>query len=134
MVPHGVINYVLDGDQLVIAPSASAFHTIDVVASGNSPIWTPGVGKTIRLMGYSISVSGTCAALSSVLIQLRDGTTTPIKQHRASVNTTITGDTQIVVDLGTGELLTAPDNVLNLNLSVALTAGGVSVNAWGTEE
>lgn len=115
---------------------ATVYKTVLATALGLTPVWTPTAGKKFRLMGYTISVAGTLAATGVNLLKLVDSVVgNVIAQHQATVTiTTPTGDTQIGADLGQGFLSAAINNVLQINLSVAMATGGVAVNVWGTEE
>lgn len=113
----------------------NVFKTVAVTASGNTTIWTPAAGKKFRLMGGTISASGTAAALVADLLKLQDGAGgTNIIQFMIAINTTVTGDTQIPFTLGNGYLSGAINTVLNANLATALTGGNIIVNVYGTEE
>jgi len=112
---------------------ANIFHSAVATAIGATAVWTPAVGKKFRLMGYTISVSGTLAAAGTQVLQLLDAAAI-IKRHNATVQSVITGDTQIGADLGNGQLSAAANNVLNINLGTAMATGSVAVNVWGTEE
>ena len=117
-------------DQLFVA---TVFKNAAVTASGATTIWTPSAGKRFRLMGYTLSISGTLAATGTQAIELLDGATV-IAQHGATVNSaTPQGDTQIGVDYGNGYLSVVVNNVLSINLSATMLTGAVYVNAWGTE-
>jgi hypothetical protein len=126
--------YGWDGAAWDRARIATIFKTVIATAAGNTAVWTPAAGKQFRLMGYSISIAGTLAATGVLTVELVDQATV-IKNHVATVaQTTPTGDTQIGIDLGQGQLSAAANNILQVNLSVAMATGGVAVNAWGTEE
>ena len=112
---------------------ANIFHSAVATAAGATAVWTPTAGKSFRLMGYTISVSGTLAAAGTQVLQLLDAAAI-IKRHNATVQSVITGDTQIGADLGNGQLSAAANNVLNINLGTAMATGSVAVNVWGTEE
>ncbi len=115
--------------------AANTFKSVEVSASGDTTIWTPTSGKKFRLMGGTISASGTAAALTATLLKLQDGASgTNIVQFRIAIATTVTGDTQISFTLDNGRLSGAINTVLNANLSTALTAGSMVVNVYGTEE
>jgi hypothetical protein len=114
---------------------ANVFKSVVVSAAGDTTIWTPAAGKKVRLMGLSISASGTAAALVANLLKIQDAAAGPnLWQGFIAVATTVTGDTQIYVDFGQGQLLSAINHVLNANLATAFATGGAAVNAWGTEE
>jgi hypothetical protein len=86
-------------------------------------VWTPASGKKFRLMGVSISVSGTNAA-----VHLRDGAGGTVF-HTARAAGTDTKD----FSFGNGYLSTTANNVLEI---YNLTGGTINVHvtAWGTEE
>lgn len=86
-------------------------------------VWTPSAGKKFRLMGVSISVSGTNSAA-----HLRDGAGGTIFYTVRAPGT----DTK-TFDFGNGYLSSAVNNVLEI---YNLTGGtiNVQVTAWGTEE
>lgn len=114
--------------------NANVFKSVVATAAGDTAVWTPASGKKFRLMGYAVSVCGTLAVLGVEVIQLRDSATV-IARHAAAVGATVLGDTQFgQVYNGNGQLSALVNNVLNVNLGTAMTAGGVYVNAWGTEE
>lgn len=114
---------------------ANVFKSVVVTAAGDTTIWTPTSGKKFRLMGLSISASGTAAALVADLLKIQDGAGgANLWQGLIAVAVTVTGDSQIFVDFGQGRLSGAINTVLNANLATAFTAGGAAVNAWGTEE
>lgn len=128
---HG---YLFNGSAWDRARGNNVNKTVLVTAAGDTTIWDPAAGKRVRLMGLSISASGTAAALVADLLKLTDGTGgTVVWQGYIAVNTTVTGDTQISANFGNGILLTA-DNNLVANLATAFASGGAAVNAWGTEE
>lgn len=86
-------------------------------------VWTPASGKKFRLMGVSISVSGTNAA-----VHLRDGAGGTVF-HTARASGTDTKDFYF----GNGYLSTAANNVLEIYNLTGSTIN-VHVTAWGTEE
>lgn len=117
--------------------NVTARHTILATAAGLTAVWTPPAGLRFRLMGYSISVSGTVAATGPQLLQFVDGlVANVIFQHLATVDITTAGpDTQIAVTLGNGYLSNTVNNVLSINLATAaMLTGGVAVNVWGMNE
>lgn len=110
----------------------NTLKTVAATALGSTAVWTPGAGNFFRLMGYTISVSGTLAGAGTLVIELLDGATV-IAQHNATVQAAVTGDTQIGVDLGQGYLSALAANVLSVHLGTAMATGSVAVNAWGTQ-
>lgn len=118
-------------DQLLVA---AVFKTAAVTAAGATTVWTPTSGKRFRLMGYTLSVSGTVAATGTQVIELLDAATI-FAQHGATVQSvTPQGDTQIGLDYGNGYLSSGVNNVLTINLGTAMATGAVYANLWGTEQ
>ena len=117
------------------------FFTVATAANGNTALWTPAAGKKFRLMRYRIDVTGNAAAAAAAVktISLFDGAAGATGQ---AVSVFVPGAalagaalyTSGWIDLGNGYLSAAANNVLNVNLSTALTAGVVRVIACGTEE
>ena len=112
-----------------------------VNAAGSTAVWTPAAGKSFRLMGFTFAISGnaTQAAANPRNFSLVDGAGTTIWRANlfipGAAGTTMGNDVLHTVTLpANGYLSAAPNTVLNVNLAVALTAGTVSVHAWGTEE
>lgn len=120
------------------------FQSVQATAAGNTALWTPTAGTKFRLMRYLVTVTGDAeaAALGAVTVSLFDGAAGAIGQdHDFFVPATGTSlqvfgsqYTSGWVDLGNGILSAAANNVLNVNLSAALTAGNVRVICCGTEE
>lgn len=118
----------------------NVFKTATATASGDTALWTPTSGKKFRLMRYIIHVTGgaTLAAGADLDIVLRDATTALNLGHSLYVptaaGTALGGFSTGWINLGNGPLSAANNNVLNVNLSAALTAGKVRVTCCGTEE
>jgi len=116
------------------------FKTVQATAAGSTALWTPTAGKKFRLMKFLVIVTGnaTLGAAAVLVIQLLDAA----GAIGLSIDTFIPNAAFGVsddfvspwVDLGNGVLSGAANNVLNVNLSAALTAGNVRVTACGTEE
>jgi hypothetical protein len=126
-------NYGFNGATWDRIRIANVFNTVVATALGPTPVWTPGAGNFFRLMGYTISVSGTIAATGPVRIELLDVALIWFNHFATVASVTDTGDTQIGADLGQGRLSALAGDVLNVNLSVAFLTGGVAVNVWGTQ-
>ena len=106
-------------------------------AAGNTAVWTPASGKKFRLMGFILVPSAGLAAAGQTLLKLTDGATDWGMDLLIylPIAASIVAQAPIIVNLpGNGHLSTTADNVLNANLSAALTAGAFSITAWGTEE
>lgn len=118
----------------------TVFKTATATASGDTALWTPAAGKKFRLMRYRIEVTNDAATSggADIDVVLRDATTATaaaMSLYVPAVSGTALGAASTGwVDLGNGILSAANNNVLNINLSAALTAGKVRVVACGTEE
>lgn len=111
-------------------------------ASGNTAVWTPTVGAKFRVLcvGLDVTQNAAAAAAGVITIQLEDGST-PIPGLLWSVfvpsaaGTTFgSGYHEPVSCFANGFISSTANNVLNVNLSAALTAGNVTVRAYGTDE
>jgi hypothetical protein len=128
----------------VITPTV--FKTAQASAAGDNALWTPAAGKRFRLQRFKVQVPANCtlAARGVLTIKLRDGTTDTNLTHDVYLGqTAIAADTNPQqtpvletgwIDLGEGVLSATANNVLNINLSAALTNGNVRVTCCGTEE
>lgn len=106
-------------------------------------LWTPATGKRFRLLKYMIEVAANAAATGGATIacQFYDGATQlPLSRNFYAPTTAVTTNpgcafTTGIVDLGgIGIPSSAENNVLNVNLSVALATGTCVFHAWGIEE
>lgn len=115
--------------------------TATATASGDTALWTPTSSKKFRVQAYSIQITADAATAGGADIDviLRDSTTAlpiafsvfvPAVAGTAFGNTSGTGWCTI----GNGILSALANNVLNINLSAALTSGKVRVIVTGTEE
>ena len=120
---------VVDEQELLI------FHSGGITALGATTIWTPTTGKRARVRGFSVIVDPATTTVAGSLISLLDGgaavddflfigvgpqTQTPLRWQAPLP--------------GNGLRSAAVNNVIAVNLSAALTAGGIYINVWGTEE
>lgn len=131
------------GAQLVRAPDVLK-SSAPISNSGNTAVWTPAAGKRFRLLRYCIEVTIDASRAAGGLILamiLQDSATDMGLSHSAYIPAASLTTTPGVgystgwVDLGgIGILSGATDNVLNLNMSFALTNGKVRVRAAGNEE
>lgn len=117
------------------------FKRATASASGNTALWTPTNGKRFRLLKYFIDLStnSTLSVAGLLTVSLLDGSTDIAQDHMFFVPSApgnqITTDAIPLIDLGgIGILSSTLNNVLNINLSVALTAGICNVLAMGIEE
>jgi hypothetical protein len=124
------------------ARTPTVFRRATTQTTGSTALWTPATNNKFRLLGYLIEVTQNAAASSAgvLTIKLLDSATDIAIDHQvfipAAAGTTLgSGYSTGLIILGTfGILSAAANNVLNLNLSFALTAGQVNVIAFGTEE
>lgn len=119
----------------------TTFKTATATASGNTALWTPTSSKKFRLMRLLIEITGEAATSggASIDVTLQDATSPigigfSVFVPGTGVTTTESAVNSGWIDLGNGFLSAAANNVLNINLSAALTAGKVRVTACGTEE
>jgi hypothetical protein len=118
----------------------AVFKTVQATASGNTALWTPTSGTKFRVMKYMVVITGNASLASSgvLTIVFQDATTATAFAIDVYVPATgLAGGADFVspwIDLGNGFLSATANNVLNVNLSAALTAGNVRVVAIGTEE
>lgn len=136
------LRYALSGGTWVAEIIPSTVKTASVTASGNTALWTPATGKRFRLMRLMAIVTSDAATSGGarVTVDLKDGASTstgmtfdvycPAVAGSAFGNGFFTG----WVDLGQGVLSSAANNVLNINLSAALSSGVCRVVACGSEE
>jgi len=101
---------------------------------GTTVLWTPAAGKKFRLLGFSVIIRVDTTTAAGSLITLLDGAT-PIDNVCWIAATVTTQPNRWSAPLpGNGYLSTAAGNVLYVNCSAALTAGGIYINVWGCEE
>jgi hypothetical protein len=118
----------------------SMFQVGGITASGNTAIWTPAAGNRFNLLGGLIVLSGnsTRAVASGTSITLRDGGTVDIWGGNvfipAAAGTTIGNDIILgPFNLNAAYRSSAVNNVLNIRLAAALTAGAAACSVWGFE-
>jgi hypothetical protein len=118
--------------------TTNIFKSATATAAGNTAIWTPTAGKKFRLMRVTMKLtnSATLATAGNLLAQLFDGAAGVIGiANNWFVGASGNAQHQSYnFDLGNGYLSSAANNVLNANLSAALTAGLLSITVAGTEE
>jgi hypothetical protein len=117
------------------------FKTASATATGSTAVWTPTSGKKFRVMRFKIQVTANAAiAAGGVLsVKLLDSAADLSLSHDiflpSAAGTTMTGAYDSGwIDLENGPLSALANNVLNVNLSAALTSGNVRVIVCGTEE
>lgn len=119
----------------------AVFKSASTAASGDTAVWTPTAGRRFQLLRFQVFASANAAqsAGGTITATLRDNTTStgiavPIYVPGTG-GTALGGWTSGWIDIGPyGYRSAAVNNVLNVNLSAALTAGSIGVIACGTEE
>lgn len=136
-----VATYLFNGATFDRQRTPSIFKTATATASGDTALWTPTSGKKFRLLKYSIWITADAATAggADIDIVLRDATTATAQAFSVFVPAAAAtllgpGAGTEWIDLGNGQLSAVANNVLNINLSAALTAGKVRVVCCGTEE
>lgn len=120
----------------------SIVKTVATQASGNTALWTPASGKKFRLQRIMVQITSDAATSggADITIDLKDGSSTSTGVTftvfvPAVAATTFSPGFQIGwLDFGNGVLSAAANNVLNLNLSAALSSGYCRAIVCGTEE
>ena len=137
----GVVPGYWTGAAIERARTPNIFRTATATASGDTAVWTPAASKKFRLMGFLIEATQDAATAGGavITIALRDATTAlnltvSVFVPAVAATTLGAGYSSEWIDLGNGPLSAAANNVLNVNLSAALTSGTVRVIAIGTEE
>jgi hypothetical protein len=123
------------------ARTCTVFKQANITAAGSTAVWTPGANNKFRLLKYRIVVSASAifAVAADITIQLLDaaanlGHNFIVRIPAAALGSGVNWDSG-VCDLGQfGQLSAAANNVLNGNLSAALTGGSINIQVWGTEE
>lgn len=117
------------------------FKSAAATASGDTAVWTPASGKKFQLQRFQLFLTANAATSSGAVItvKLRDATTTTgieIPVYVPAAGGTLLGGWQSGwIDIGPyGYRSSTNNNVLNVNLSAALSAGSLGVVACGTEE
>ncbi|SRR6266436_3851551 len=117
------------------------FKTITLTASGTASLWITNSGKKFRLMKLLIIVTGNAAAAAAGLLEiilLDGGTAIGLGVSvfiPAAAGTVFSPEFNSGwIDLQNGVLSSAANNILQVNLSFALTAGEVRIIAVGGEE
>ena len=129
----------LDSNLRVQGATPTVFKTATATASGNTALWTPTSGKKFNLMGLIVSIPNDVATSggADIDVTFQDGSTdmgigfTFFAPSAAGTTAGLAGG--FTQQFGAGKLSATANNVLNVNLSAALTAGKVRVTAYGTE-
>ena len=116
----------------ILGSDPDRFKSAVANAIGSTALWTPAAGKKFRVLGYTFTLPSTATSVAGTVITLKDGVTTIFTLIAMGATTgALTGNVRLN---GNGYLSSAADNVLNIDLSAALTVGQIAVSVWGTEE
>jgi len=118
------------GLELLRTPGTFKLGTASAI--NTTALWTPTAGKRFRIMGYTVTLPNTATSAAGTTITLMDGAANVF--YLCVIGTTTGGLAYSVVLPGNGYLSTTINNVLNINLTAALTVGVISVNVYGAEE
>jgi hypothetical protein len=112
------------------------FANVQTAAAGQTAIHTPAAGYKFRLLGAVITLSKEAACAGAFSFQLQDAAANFMSYVISNAALVAIGNVVVVpiVLPSNGFLSGTTANVLNVNLSAALTAGLLSINAWGTDE
>lgn len=139
--PLAVMMYGRNSTQIVRQRIVDTVKTASATASGNTAVWTPTAGKKFRLMRFRVMITANAATAGGavVTVKFQDATTdiasaTDVYVPGTAVTTGLGAFSSEWIDLGNGVLSAATNNVLNVNLSAALTSGNVRVLVAGIEE
>ena len=135
--------YLYDGTKSDRARTPSKIKNIFANTSGNTALWQPAAGKRFRILACRVTATSNIAIAGGGILDIRlyDGAATSIGLSHSLFcpTTSVTTSPGTAYDSGwmdlrNGYLAANVDTPLNVNLSVALTAGGVQTIAVGTEE
>ena len=132
--------YVYNGATWDRLRTPNKFNHVIATAAGNTAVWTPAAGKKFRLMRFAVGISGgTTLAVAGIETVTFQDSATGLNGVRFDVQiptTAINGEEYFSgwIDWGNGFLSAVANNVLNVNLGTATTAGGVTVMVAGTED
>lgn len=129
----------------VLQRTPAVFKTVQATALGNTAVWTPAAGKKFRLMRFKVQLTAnsTLAAAGVLTVSFQDSATgIPLAHDFYVGQVALTAATALFtpgedsgwIDLGNGIASALANNVLNVNLSVALASGNIRVICCGTEE
>ncbi len=134
-------SYGFNGTSWNRARFASIFKSVTATSSGDTAVWTPTSGKRFQLTAFKLFLTANAAQTTGgiITVTLRDNATSTGLAIPVFVPTTggtgLGGWDSGWIDLGPyGFRSAAINQVLNVNLSAALTAGSIGVIAVGTEE
>lgn len=129
-----------DGGGTTQLSTPSTYVSAQANAAGSTALWTPPLGTKFRLQRYMLSVTGNASTAGGavITISLLDGAGAIGQDHDVFCPGAALAAGALYttgwIDLGNGVKSSATNNVLNINLSAALTAGFVRVLACGTLE
>ncbi len=131
-------NLIFDGTNWQRKRTPNIYKSVSATAAGATVLWTPAAGKKFRLMKIYVKITpdAAAAAAGTLLVSFLDAAANfgiTVQDYLPSAATIVLHQ-NFEFDLGNGYLSSVTNNVLNVNLSVALTSGAVSIVVCGTEE
>lgn len=129
-----------NGSTLDVMRHPTTFKTGIITAAGSTALWTPAASKKFRIMRYMLELTGNAiqAAGGVITVSFFDAAAAINITHSlyvpAAASNNLGGFNPGWFDLGNGVLSALANNVLNVNLSAAITGGGLRVTVCGTEE
>jgi hypothetical protein len=128
--------YNLDTAVFEYPRTPSKYKSAGASAAGSTALWTPAAGKKFRLMGGvgSLPIGTTTAAILSISLLDAAGVIISWNISPGALAATSQVTKMDFLFNGNGYLSTAANNVLNIQLSNALTAGSCTFTVWGCEE
>lgn len=134
--------YAFNGSTLDKIRTVAVIKSAVATAAGNTAVWTPTAGKKFRLQRFMLVLTDEAAraAAGDTTVKFQDaavdiGIGLPVYVPAAAIAAPIGAAwSSGWIDLGNGYLSAAINQVLNVNLSAALTAGTFGVVVAGTEE
>lgn len=119
----------------------TTYKSVGANGSGSTAVWTPASGRKFRLMRYKLTWTGdgalgTAAQHTATFYDSGSsmGVVESVYLPTTAATATLGGFTTGWTDLSNGILSAAANNVLNINLSAAVTRGYVQVLVCGVEE
>jgi len=113
------------------------FKSAQATAAGSTALWTPTAGKHFQLMGGVIMLSKEAACAGAEYVELLDAAASIGLRWDFSTAALVAMGQCVVIPFDLkpcGYYSAAANNVLNIKLNGALTAGNCSVSCWGVEQ
>lgn len=132
--PDGSVSIPVQPVFQVDAKELLKFTSVIITAAASTTLWIPTIGKRARIKGFSIAVDPATTSAAGCLITLTDGGVAIDNIVALGVGAPGTPLRFAGAFPGEGLRSSGVNNLVAVNLSAALTAGGVYLNVWGVEE